>query len=134
MVLTGGRTIDSEGVAEHWRIGIIVVYDSNPIGGNIPSFVAQVTGVGFYYEQVWLDGGIDPSKVPNHYRSGPKLPIISPSIVTNLTLLYYFLILFPMNYVKGTMLPGINRLLPDVYHHVSEHYFIKWLGMWLVMG
>ena len=32
------------------------------------------------------------------------------------------------------MLPGMNRRLPEGGLHVSEHEFIKWLGMWLVMG
>ena len=70
----------------------------------------------------------------NHHRSGSKLPSVSPSIVNTLTFLEYFLILFPVDYVNGTMLPGMNRRLPEGDPHVSEHEFIKWLGMWLVMG
>ena len=35
--LTGGRTIDSEDVAEIWRIRITVVDDNNPLEYNIPS-------------------------------------------------------------------------------------------------
>ena len=81
----------------------------------------------------WVDDGIYPRKASNHHHSGPKLPSVSPSIVTNLTLLDYFLILFTMDYVKGTILPGINRHLPERAPHVSEHEFINWLGMWLVM-
>ena len=73
-------------------------------------------------------------KAENHHHSGPKLPSINPSIITNITLLDYFLILFPMDYVKGTMLPGVNWSLPEGDPHVSEHDFIKWLGMCLVMG
>ena len=77
---------------------------------------------------------IDSRKAANHHRSGQKLRGVSPSIVTNLNLLDYFLILFPMDHVKGTMIPGMNRHLPEVPPHVSEHEFINWLGMWLVMG
>ena len=51
----------------------------------------------------------------------PKLPIVSLSIVTNLTLLYYFLILFPTDHVKGTMILGMNRRLPEGDSHLSEH-------------
>ena len=79
-------------------------------------------------------GEMIPRKALNHNRSGPKLPSASPSIVTNLTLLDYFLILFPMDYVKVAMIPGINRHLPEGGPHVSEHDFIIWLGMWLVVG
>ena len=32
------------------------------------------------------------------------------------------------------MLPGMNRRLPGGRPNVSEHEFIKWLGVWLVMG
>ena len=84
--------------------------------------------------EVWVDDGIDTRKLAKHHCSVPKLPSVIPSIVTNLTLLYYFLILFPMDYVKGTMLPGMNRRLPEQYPCVSEHEFIKWLGMLLVIG
>ena len=87
-----------------------------------------------YYEQAWGGDGIDPRKAANHHRSGPKLPSVSSSIVTNLTFLEYFLILFPMDYVRGTMLPRMNQRLPEGAPHVSEHEVIKWSGMWLVMG
>ena len=87
-----------------------------------------------YDGQFWGDDGIDTSKAANHHHSSLKLPRISPSIVTNLTLLDYFLILFPMDYFKGTMILGMNRCLPEGVPHVTEHDFIKWLGMWLVMG
>ena len=72
-------------------------------------------------------------KAANHHRPGTKLLSASPYIVTNLTLLDYFLILFPMDYVKGTMLQGMNQRLTDGGPHVSDHEFINWLGMWLVM-
>ena len=39
-----------------------------------------------------------------------------------------------MDYVKGNMLPGMNWRLPEGSPHVSGNKFIKWLGMWLVMG
>ena len=39
-----------------------------------------------------------------------------------------------MDYVNGAMLPVIKWCLPEGDHHVSENEFIKWLGMWLVMG
>ena len=80
-----------------------------------------MTEGGFYDDEVWVDDGIDTRKVANHNCSGPKLPSVGPSIVTNLTLLYYFLILFPIDYVKGTMLPGMNRRLPEWDPHVSDH-------------
>ena len=69
----------------------------------------------------------------NYHLYGPNLLSISPSIVTNLTLLEYFLLLFPMEYVKGTMLQGMKRSLYEGAPHVSEHEFTNWLGMWLVM-
>ena len=34
-----------------------------------------------------------------------------------------------MDYVKGTMFPGMNRSLPEGDPHVSEDEFIKWLVM-----
>ena len=71
-----------------------------------------MTEGGVYDGKVWGDDGIDTRKVVNHHFSVPKLPSVSLSIVTNLTLLYYFLILFPMDYGKGTMLPVMNRSLP----------------------
>ena len=37
-----------------------------------------------------------------------------------------------MDYVKGTMLPGMNIRLPEGDPHVLEHELFKWLGMWLV--
>ena len=90
---------------------------------------------GYIYDgQVWGDDGINTRKAANRHHSGLMLPSVRPFIITNLTRLYYLLILCPMDYVKGTMLPGMNRRLPDVDPHVSEHEFIKWLGMWLVIG
>ena len=64
---------------------------------NIPSVGAPVTEGGLYDWKFWLDYGIDPRKAANHYRYGPKLLSVSPYIVTNLTLLDYFIILFPMD-------------------------------------
>ena len=87
-----------------------------------------------YYRHFWVDYGIDPIKVAKYHRSCTKLPSVSPSIVTNLTLLNYFLILFPMEYIKGIMLSGMNQHLTEGDPHVSEHELIKWLEVWLVMG
>ena len=57
-ILTGGRTIDSEDVAELLRIGITVVENNNPLEENIPSVGAPVTKEGLYDGKVWVDGGI----------------------------------------------------------------------------
>ena len=43
LVLTGGRTIDSEDVVDLWRIGITVVENNDPLEKNIPSVGAPVT-------------------------------------------------------------------------------------------
>ena len=50
-----------------------------------------------YYGKVWGDDRIYHRKASNHHLSGPKLLSVSPYIVTNLTILEYFLILFPMD-------------------------------------
>ena len=93
-----------------------------------------MTEGGIYDGKVWGDDGIDPRKESNHHCSGLKLPIVIPYIFTNLTLLYYLLILFTMDNVKGTMLPVTNIRLPEGDTHVLDHELIKWLGMCLVMG
>ena len=88
-----------------------------------------MTEEGLYNGQDWGYDGIYPRKAANHHRSGLKLPSVSPSIVTNLTLLGYFLILFPMYYIEGAMLPGMNWCLPEGGPRLSEHDFTKWLGI-----
>ena len=93
-----------------------------------------MTEGGVYDGKVWGDDGINPGKAAHHHCSGTKLMSVSPSIVTNLTLLDGLFILFPMDYFKGIVLPGMNWRLPDGDPHVSEHNFIKWLGMWSMMG
>ena len=95
--ITCGRTIDSEGDVELWRIGIKVVDDNDPLEEKIPSVGAPVPEGEIYDGQVWGDDGIYHRKAAKHHCSFPKLPIVSPSIVTNLILLDYFLILFPMD-------------------------------------
>ena len=112
LVITGGCTINPEDVVELWHIGILVVDNNYHLEENIPSVGAPVTDWGLYDGQVWGDDGIDPRKAANHHRSGPKLPSFSPSILTDLTLLYYLLILFHMEYIKGIMIPGMNGHLP----------------------
>ena len=97
LVLTGGRTINSEDVVELWRIGITVVDDNDPLEENMPSVGSPVPKGELYDGKVWGDDGIDPKRAANHHLPGPKLPSVSPSIVTNLILLDYFLILFPMD-------------------------------------
>ena len=77
---------------------------------------------------------INHKKAANHHQSGLKLLSASSSIITNLTFLDWFLILFLMDYVKGKILPGMNQRLHKGNPHVSEHDFIKWLGVWLVIG
>ena len=57
-------------------------------------------------------------KAANHHRPGTKLLSASPYIVTNLTLLDYFLILFHMDYIKVTLLPEMNQRLPEGDPHV----------------
>ena len=98
----------------------MLVENINPLEENIPSVGAPVTEGGIYDGQVWIDDGIDPMKAVNHQCSGPKLPSIRPYIFTNSTLLDYFLILFSMDYVKGTMLSGMNGHLPEGNHHVPS--------------
>ena len=123
--ITGGRRIDSEDVMEIWSIGINVVDDNDPLEENISSVGYPVNEGDLYDEQVWGDDGIDARKVTNYHRSGTKLLSVIPSIVTNLTILDYLIILFPMDYVKGTMLPGMNRRLPEGAPYVSEYEFIN---------
>ena len=135
-VLTGGRTINSEDVLEFWNIVIVMVENNDPLEENIHSVGAPVNegGGGVYDGQIWGDDGIYPSEAANHHRSGQKIPSDGPSIVTNLTILEYFLILFTMDSFRVTILPGMNRSLPERDTHVSEHEFTKWFKMWLVMG
>ena len=77
-------------------ISIMMVDNNDPLEENITNVGAPVNEGWLYDGKVWVDDGIDPRISANHHRSGPKLPSVSPSIATNLTLLYYFLILFPM--------------------------------------
>ena len=106
-------------------IGITMVDNNDPLEENITDVGAPVTEGGIYDGKVWVDDGIDPRISANHHRCGPKLPSVSPSIATNLKRLYSFLILFPMLYVKGTILQGIKWRLPEGYPHMSEHEFMK---------
>ena len=133
-VLTGGCTIDSEDVAELWHIGITAVDDNDPMEDNIPSFGAPVTKGELYDGQVLVDYGVDPRKAANNHRSSLKIPSVITSIINNITPLDYLLILFPMYYVNGTMLPGINWRMPEGDPHVSWNEFIKWFEMWFVKG
>ena len=87
LVLTGVCTIDSEDVVELRRISIMVVDDNEYLEDNIPSVGVPVTEGELYDGNIWVADGIDPRKASNRYRSGPKLPFVSPSIVTSLTLL-----------------------------------------------
>ena len=118
LVLTGSRTIDSYDVAELRSISITLVDYNNPLEENVPSVVYPVTEGGVYYGQVWVYDRINPRKAANHHCSGPKIPSVIPSIVNNITLLDYFLVLFTMYYVKGTMLPVTNRILSEGGFHV----------------
>ena len=107
---------------------------NEPLKGNIPSIGSSVTDGGLYDQKVWLDGGIDPRKAENHHRSDMKLPSVRPFIVANIIILGYFLILFPMDYIKGTMIPVMNQPLYEGDPHVSEHELTNWLGMRFVMN
>ena len=66
MVISGGRTIDSEDFAELWHIRITVVDHNDPPEENIPSIGNPVTDRELYDGQVWEDYGIDPRKLENH--------------------------------------------------------------------
>ena len=66
MVISGGRTIDSEDFAELWHIRITVVDHNDPQEENIPSIGNPVTDRELYDGQVWEDYGIDPRKLENH--------------------------------------------------------------------
>ena len=85
-VLTGDRTINSEDVVKLRSIGIVVVDNNDPLEENITYVGNPVTEGGVYEWQVWVDDGINPRKVMNLHHSGPNLPSVIPSIVTNLTL------------------------------------------------
>ena len=69
---------------------------NEPLEENIPSVGDPVTEGELYDGQVWVDDGIDPRKAANQHLYSSNLPSFRPSIVTNLNLLEYFLILFPM--------------------------------------
>ena len=125
MVIKFGITIYSEDVKKLWLIRITVVDNNDILEENIPSVGAPVTEGGIYDGQVWVDYRINPRKATNHHNYGPKIPSVSLYIVSNLTLLDYFLILCPMDYVKGTILPGMNRRLPKGDPHVLDNLLIK---------
>ena len=114
---------------ELWHIGITVVDDNQPLEENIPSVGYPVTERELYDGQVCVEDWIDPMKKSNHHCSGLKLPSIIPSIVTNLKVLHYLLILVTMDYVNGTIHPGMNWRLPEGDPQVSENQLIKWLGI-----
>ena len=86
LVLTGGRTINSEDVVKLRNIVIMVVDNNDPLEENIPSVGAPVTEGGLCDWQVWGYDGINPWKVANQHCCGTKIPSVMPSIVTNLTL------------------------------------------------
>ena len=103
----------------------MVVNDNDLLEENIPSVGAPVTEEGIYDCQIWGDDRINPRKLANNYRSGPKFPSVITSIVTNLTLQDYLLILLPLDYAKGTMLPGTNCRLSEGEPYASENECIK---------
>ena len=108
LVLPGVYTINSEDATELWHIGITGVDHNNPLEENIPSVGNPVTEGELYDGQVWGDDGIDTRKAAKNHRCDTEFPSVSPSIFTHLTLLDYFLILFPMDHVKGTIILGMN--------------------------
>ena len=65
----------------------MVVDNNNTLEDKIPSVGDPVTNGDICDGQFWVDDGNDPRKAANHHRSGPKLPSVRPSIITNLTLL-----------------------------------------------
>ena len=87
-----------------------MVDHNDPLEENTPSAGAPVTEGGIYDVKFWEDDGIDTRKASNHHLYGPKLSSVSPSIITKLTLLDYFLILFTMDHVEGTMPLRMNWL------------------------
>lgn len=122
-----GRAVNftTDDLAALQRQGIQVDDDNAPAPENIPvpteEPMEEAGGWGFDGLDQWRARGCA-------LRSKPRFKNVSTSRLQHMTSLDIFLLLFPVDYIKDTVIPETNkhlRLGPTTF---SE--FIAWLGLW----
>ena len=81
--------------------------------------------------QKWSIATTDARRIHGYPHPNAALKNVSKEIVTNMTVLQVFTHMFPMEYIRQTVVPKTSQRL-TVPLSVSE--FISWLGVWLLMS
>ena len=86
--------------------GYMVRYHDEPVEDNLPGTESLPPVIDqLLLGQSWGFTGIDPRRQNNDPRTNAKLLLISPSIIQNLSLMDLFMLLFPVDYIKTTIIP-----------------------------
>ena len=117
-----GREINDMTISELWHKWI-TVDDHNE------TLEEEGIGDGLTDGQKWEDENIEPRRASNQLIINPKICGVNPSLVASLSLLDFFVVMFPMELISTIVLPNTNTSLPRGSPPVTEHDFVKFLGV-----
>lgn len=131
-------------VDEMRRLGLEVLDDNEPLPENVPNDVAAETD-----EAVTevIDGdeettttttklvkfnNVDQWRVRGHdVRQKPKMIGMSWERMESMSIMYWFLLFFPIGYIKEVVITETNKKLS---HKMTYGEFLRFLGCWLIMS
>ena len=107
--------------------GHSVVLDDDPLEGE-----GGVNSGGLLSVQKRDFNGLDTRKIMVGQRHSPQLLQVSSKIY--LSMMDLFLLFFPMDFMVDTIMVQTNDNLPDGFDKVTVNEFVRYLGLWMLMG
>lgn len=126
------ETIIDDNIIDQVRLVMRVDDDNNPIPENIPATKDDGDDKDdddCYYNHDWGFSGICPRRMNNIANS---LPVVKGSIKKSPDLDILFELFFPKTFIVEVMIPKMNSKLRC--GKLSYGEFLRFLGLWLVMG
>ena len=111
--------------------GATVDDDNEPAEENIPAPAANNEDSPF--EDEWGFKGVCFRKKDGHLNRNASISM-HRNVWESMKPLDWFLLFFPINYVRDTMLPAMNENLDKGRPKIQLWEYIRWLGLWMMMS
>ena len=128
----GGNNLDNDDIVSVMAAAPMIDDDNQPAPENLPS-TEDSTGATNDIMGQWTHSGICNRKATIQRNAKPELTFWTSSL-SNPSNLNLFEGLFFLSFIKTTILPQTNQNLPHGEKPILYGEFLRWIGLWMLMG
>ena len=132
MLDRGGNNLDNNDIISVMAAAPMIDDDNQPAPENLPS-TEDFTGTTDDIMGQWTHSGICDRKATIQRNTKPELTFWT-SLLSNPSNLNLFEGLFFSSFIKTTILPQTNQNLPHGEKPILYGEFLRWIGLWMLMG